>query len=117
MRPFLIPLLVFHTVGWIGMITSGMFIYVIGTSEKVKIGYTGDLETRLRALQCGNPDKLQVYHTALVPEDRALIMERKIHRELGHYRIRGEWFRMTPEFARSQVDYAMIRWLDDPLLD
>lgn len=83
----------------------------------MKIGYTGDLETRLQTLQCGNPEKLQVYHYVEVPDDRALIMERKIHRELGHYRIRGEWFRMTPEFAAGQVDYAIIRWLDDPLLD
>ena len=94
-----------------------MFIYIIGSSDKQKIGISGDIPQRLQTLQTGNPEKLTVHHYVEVPDHRALVMEQKIHKELSHYRIRGEWFKMSPEMAKSQLNYAIIRWLDDPLLD
>lgn len=93
-----------------------MYIYVIGTKEKQKIGYSGDVDQRLRSLQTGNPDTLQIHHSIEIPEDRARLVESKIHQEYGHLRLKGEWFSMKPETAKGILDFALIRWVDDPLL-
>jgi hypothetical protein len=94
-----------------------MFIYVIGSSDKQKIGISADVSQRLKSLQTGNPEPLIIHHTVAVPDDRAYMLEQKIHKELSYLRMKGEWFRMSPSMAKSQLDFAIIRWLDDPLLD
>jgi len=93
-----------------------MFIYVIGTNDKQKIGYSGDVEQRLRTLQTGNPENLKIHHTIEVPNKKARLVENKIHKEYAYLRIKGEWFSMKPEKAKDVLDFAIIRWVDDPLL-
>ena len=94
-----------------------MFIYVIGTADyKQKIGFSKDVSKRLLELQTGNSEKLIIHHTEAVPKDRVRLLERKIHRELGHRRIKGEWFNLSPEEATSMLKFAMIRWLEDDTL-
>jgi len=93
-----------------------MYIYVIGTKEKQKIGFSGDVEKRLKSLQTGNPETLSVHHKIEVPEERARLVEDKIHKEYAYLRIKGEWFSMEPEKAKGILDFALIRWVDDPLL-
>lgn len=91
-----------------------MYIYVIGTNERCqKIGYSNDVAKRLATLQTGNPSKLYIHHIEEVPDDRARLLEHKLHRELSHKRIKGEWFDLTPDEAKSFLVYAIIRWLDD----
>lgn len=90
-----------------------MFLYVIGSDNIQKIGYSNNVETRLQKLQTGNPERLVIHHKVSVPEDRVRIMEKKIHSEMAYLRVRGEWFKTTPENAIAQVEHAMIRWLDD----
>jgi len=94
-----------------------MFLYVIGNNEsKQKIGFSSNVEKRLAELQTGNPDRLYIHHTRAVPKDRVRLLERKIHRELGYRRIKGEWFNMSANDAKLMLDFAMIRWLEDPTL-
>lgn len=93
-----------------------MFIYVIGTKDKQKIGFSGDVNRRLKTLQTGNPNLLEIHHKIEVPECRARLVEGKIHSEYSYLRIKGEWFSMTPDKAKGILDYALIRWADDPLL-
>jgi len=93
-----------------------MYIYVIGTNDKQKIGFSGDVNKRLSTLQTGNPEKLIIHHKIEVPSERARLVENKIHKEYSYLRIKGEWFSMTPEKAKIVLDYALIRWADDPLL-
>ena len=57
---------------------------------------------------------LQIHHAEPVPEHRVRVLERKLHRELNHKRLKGEWFDMGPEDAVLFLQHAMIRWLDDP---
>ena len=91
-----------------------MFLYVIGTTEnKQKIGFTNDLNKRLKTLQTGNPDKLIIHHFEEVPNHRARIMEKRLHRDLSHKRLKGEWFNLTPLEAKSMLQFAIIRYLDD----
>jgi len=95
-----------------------MYLYVIENADQncVKLGYSRDPYRRCAGLQTGSSDDLRVAYSVPVPEDRVRLLERRLHRELNHYRKKGEWFSISPEFARAQVDHLLIRWQDDPLL-
>lgn len=94
-----------------------MFLYVIGTLDrKQKIGFSENVEKRLTELQTGNPEQLYIHHTEAVPKDRVRLLERKIHKELGHRRLKGEWFNLDASEAKNMLIFALIRWLDDPTL-
>jgi hypothetical protein len=94
-----------------------MHIYSIGTKENLqKIGFAKDPSQRLRQLQTGNPEQLFLHHTIEVPANRVRILERHLHKELGYLRTKGEWFRLSPEQSVDFLNFAVIRWLDDPLL-
>jgi hypothetical protein len=96
-----------------------MYLYAIIDTENcvVKIGRSVDPEGRCAQLQTGSASCLSVLHRVRVAEDRAAILERRLHRELAHLRCRGEWFRISPERARGMLDYCVIRWHDDPLVE
>jgi hypothetical protein len=68
-------------------------VYFIRVGDRVKIGLSRDVERRLRAHQISSPDPLSIWH--LVEGD--LETERRLHRQFADARIRGEWFRITPE--------------------
>jgi hypothetical protein len=93
-----------------------MHIYVIGTQEKQKIGYSGNVEKRLSTLQTGNAEKIQIHYTIEVSPDMARKIEKKIHNDYRYLMIRGEWFNMKPEQATSILEHAKIRWSEDTLL-
>ncbi|MEU8617355.1 GIY-YIG nuclease family protein [Streptomyces sp. NPDC048623] len=65
-------------------------MYVIGPpgSGRVKIGTSVNPSKRLKELQTGNPDRLEVLWTA--PGGREL--ESALHQTFNAYRIEGEWF-------------------------
>jgi hypothetical protein len=91
-----------------------MFIYIIGNNtNKQKIGFSNNVNKRLKTLQTGNPEQLYIHHYELVPDDRARLLEHKLHKELNHMRIKGEWFEMSPNDAKLMLQFMMIRWLDD----
>lgn len=94
-----------------------MFIYVIGTDTKQKIGISHNTKQRLQTLQTGNPENLVIHHTIEVPDNRARLMERMLHKDYSYLRLKGEWFSMKPELAKSILDFAYIAWVDDPLLE
>ena len=79
-----------------------------------KIGHTKDLRQRLSTFQTGQAGKLQLSAAISVPQCRARALEAHIHRDIAWRRIRGEWFEMTPEEAWSLLEFARIRWLEDP---
>lgn len=89
-----------------------MYIYVIGTHEKQKIGFSSNVGRRLRSLQTGNSDTLKIHHSVEVPAEQARFVEKTIHHEYNYLRIKGEWFTMTPEQAKLCIEHAAIRWVD-----
>lgn len=94
-----------------------MFIYVIGPKEgPQKIGLSGDVEKRLSTLQTGSPVDLMIHHKEPVETKQVRKLEKKIHRELNHKRIKGEWFDYSPEDAKAFVIFFVIRYGEDPLL-
>lgn len=94
-----------------------MFIYVIGNnSNRQKIGFSKDVFKRLKTLQTGNSEELLLHHYIQIPEEKVRLIEKKLHQELSYKRLKGEWFNMTSEEAKDFLDFATIRWLNDPLL-
>lgn len=90
-----------------------MYIYVIGTDSRQKIGFSGNVERRLGTLQTGNSELLTIHHKVEVPDHQARYVEKTIHREYSYLRVKGEWFKMSPEQARLCIEHAAIRWSDD----
>jgi hypothetical protein len=88
-----------------------MYIYVIGTQQRQKIGFSSDVGRRLSMLQTGNSEKLTIHHTIEVPDDQARYVERTIHQQYNYLRVKGEWFNMTVEQAKLAIDHAAIRWV------
>ena len=98
-------------------LNNSMFIYVIGPETgPQKIGISGDVNARLRNLQTGHPSKLFIHHIEEVKPKNVRLLEKKIHRELNHKKLKGEWFDLSAKEATEFLTYFVIRFADDPLL-
>lgn len=90
-------------------------IYVITEGlepRSCKIGITmgRDAHGRAAALQCGNPRLLEVAFTFIVEDrERALKIERRVHRALRHHRVMGEWFTVSLDDAIATIRDAAVR--------
>ncbi len=83
-------------------------IYFIRCNEFVKIGWAYDPMKRRNLLQRGSPYILELIGTI----DAVQTQEAAVHRHFAADRVRGEWFRMTPELA-AFIDGGTL--LDIPL--
>ena len=63
-------------------------IYFIRQRNKLKIGYTEDVDRRIKELQTGSPVRLQLLK--VIPGDQ--VLERQIHELFKEKRAQGEWF-------------------------
>lgn len=72
-----------------------------GESGPVKIGRTGKIDDRFKALQTGHYEQLRVVRKIIGQPS----IERWAHRTFSSLRIRGEWFRFDP---------AMLVWVPRP---
>jgi hypothetical protein len=64
-------------------------------NSPVKIGVTSDIESRISALQTGNP--YQLFCKAFIPcdnKDQAYRLEGFFHRQFRKNRMIGEWFKL-----------------------
>lgn len=82
-----------------------------------KIGWTRNLRNRMRTLQTSLERNIQVTDILEVPEDQAPIIERKIHRDYGYLRTKGEWFAMDEKFVQDIFSFGRIRWSEDNTLE
>ena len=48
---------------------------------------------------------------------RTKLLESVIHKHLDSYKMKGEWFNIPLKEAILHVDFALIRYEDDPLLE
>jgi len=77
-------------------VESRRYLYAIQASDKVKIGYSANPKSRMRSLQTASTDKLSLVWQCYVGDDdkEAKRQEKKLHRMISHFRIRGEWFKL-----------------------
>ena len=93
------------------------YIYVIGSDDPpYKVGISKAPDQRLRSLQTGHPQKLRIHSLRETDAEKTKLLERVIHHHLKHYRTHGEWFDMSLRNILLEVEYALMRWEDDPSL-
>lgn len=89
-----------------------MFLYCIAnTSGLCKFGFSREPQRRLQALQTGSGDTLVLVESVRVGELSVREMEQLLHKEFSHRRVRGEWFRCTPEEGVSYLQWFEIHYL------
>lgn len=91
-------------------------VYVITDGTAVKIG-TGDVERRIKQLQCGNPRELRPVCTIELPFGDGCQLERALHRYYANYRIRGEWFSLdvVPHITSQNEKFFWDMISEEPL--
>lgn len=93
------------------------YIYIIGSDHPpYKVGISKDPERRLRNLQTGHPQKLRIHCLRETNGERTKLLEGAIHHHLRMHRTNGEWFDLDYETILLEVEYAIMRYADDPLL-
>ena len=70
----------------------------------------------MRDLQTGYPYKLKLHHKQPTDIAKTKLLETVIHRNLRFYRTQGEWFDIAIENLLLEIDFAIIRYSEDPLL-
>jgi hypothetical protein len=76
-------------------------VYFIQAGEidgPIKIGVARDPWSRMRDLQIGSPESLNLLGHS--PPCEALSIEQQLHKKLSTSSIRGEWFAPSPELFR-----------------
>lgn len=71
------------------------FVYFIGVSGHIKIGYSTEVGKRLLELQRSNPLPLTVHAVMIGP----VALERALHIRFGSLWVHGEWFRREGALA------------------
>jgi hypothetical protein len=71
------------------------FVYFIGVSGCVKIGYSTEVGKRLLELQRSNPLPLTVHAVMIGP----VALEQSLHIRFGSLWVHGEWFRREGALA------------------
>jgi hypothetical protein len=94
------------------------YVYIIQgeAGTEVKVGFTVDVDKRLKELQTGNPKILRPLIVLLAPPE----VERQYHRQLAKSRVNGEWFSgpEVDQFIRraDRVARSMMAAYDDCLV-
>lgn len=76
------------------------FVYFVSDGEAVKIGFSEKPARRLAGIQSHHPKPLTLLGTV----SASVFDEQDLHQKFSDIRIRGEWFRATPELLAFIVD-------------
>lgn len=90
-------------------------IYVISSAKHhngpVKIGISNKPEKRLKQLQTGFPEKLEIkYVEPLDSRVKARTLENHLHKDIRHHRSHGEWFNIDVKSAIAYVKFTLINY-------
>lgn len=100
---------------------AGVYLYVMcfmGRPNEplgpVKIGISGNVQSRLASVQTGCHRRLEVLAAFSIPDrDSARRVEAEIHRLGSHWRLEGEWFDLDPIIALEVACGLFRMYLDD----
>lgn len=65
-------------------------IYIIGHKTAFKIGFSGDPEQRVKEIQTGNDNPIEILFE--MERQDACFLEKHLHRKFHKHRKKGEWF-------------------------
>ena len=94
------------------------YLYVITNKAFegwVKVGVTGNLTKRLHTYQTGDPmRRYNVVYSIDHPNYKEA--EKKIREVMKHFAsdIKGEWYKVNLEFAKSRLDEQLEDYLANP---
>jgi hypothetical protein len=71
--------------------TGVVYFLAAGAADIVKIGFTTNLDGRIRSLKTGSPTDVEV----LLAITGTMTTERELHKRFAADRLRGEWFRRS----------------------
>jgi len=81
-------------------------VYFIYDGNNVKIGHSTNLDTRISALQVGNPNFIEVLATI---DNAGKQIESEIHEMFSNDRLSGEWFDLDSSFLlKVKKKYKLI---------
>lgn len=75
-----------------------------------KVGYSDNPQRRLSNIQTGQAVDVFLHYSEETESGIARVIEKLIHRNLAHKRVRGEWFSVTLSEAIDEVKFAFIRY-------
>lgn len=84
------------------------FLYLIQhkeITEYTKIGYTTDIEKRIKSLQTASPTGINLIY--LVESDYAYKMEQSLHNQYSHKNSNLEWFKLSDNDIKT-----IINWIE-----
>lgn len=85
--------------------TTGFVYFIQGESGgPIKIGYTTDIERRLKDLQTGYPDILKLLMAFRGNQE----YEKALHKQLQPYRLSGEWFKPDPAIYKKMNELSAL---------
>lgn len=84
------------------------FVYFLLSGDRVKIGTTTDVPSRLSYYKTGLPDETEVLGVL----DGGREKEMEIHAQFAAWRVRGEWFEATPDIL-SWARHNTIPYVSD----
>lgn len=84
------------------------YLYVVGPrgGDVVKIGRAQDVRSRLSGLQIGQWQEIEILETVSLPWRAVKAAEALTHKRLATDRLRGEWFKVSPERAAGVALHA-----------
>jgi hypothetical protein len=83
-----------------------VYIVVDGAGRR-KIGFSGNVENRLRDLQVGHPSKLELERFFVCGSTEGNLVERTAHKLLASKRLQGEWFDVSFAEACAAIELAI----------
>lgn len=106
--------------GLIAVMDRTQGFYVMGVQNgRYKVGVAFDAPMRLKELQTGNPEPIQLLMNIDTACDGvgARVLEKAVHELLSPYLIRGEWFAASFETIDRAVSCAWARLLSAPVAE
>lgn len=90
-------------------------VYFIRADESglIKIGRARDVRKRFSALQTGSAERLTLL--GVIRDRDAEWLERWLHSEFAHARVRGEWFSMCSGLQHVITEHALTPEEDDQI--
>ena len=88
------------------------FIYVISSAKSdnspCKIGISDNPENRVKQLQTGHPEKLEIKFMKKL--ENARLYEKLLHKDMSYIRSHGEWFDLSVKQAIDQINFTLIHY-------